>query len=92
MNKNQLDHLMKWLLIVLILVLISFFFSEFNWAIVLIFSLLFLGALVLRFFHRYPSKEEPLILDISSGVLGLMGSAFLYFSQNKSSWILIGIL
>lgn len=78
LTKNQIEHLVLWGFGILIIEIISFFFAAFAWLVFLLFGLAFFVALVLRMFKKYQGKYEPLWVDLSSGILALVGAFLCY--------------
>ena len=73
LTRNQKDHLLQWAIIIAVVEVIVIAFPTFAWGIFLVGGIAFLVGFVLRMFHAYPGKEEPLLVDLLSGVLALAG-------------------
>jgi hypothetical protein len=72
-TRNQKDHLLQWVIITAIVELVLIAFPGLAWGIFLVGGVAFLVGFVLRTFHGYPGKDEPLLLDLLSGVPALAG-------------------
>jgi len=72
-TRNQKDHLVQWVIIIAIVELILLAFPVLACAMFLIGGAAFLVGFVLRMFNAYPGKDEPLLLDVLSGLLALAG-------------------
>jgi hypothetical protein len=73
LTRNQKDHLIQWVIIIAIVELIVIAFPTFAWGIFFVGGIAFLAGFVLRAAHAYPGKDEPLLLDLFSGMLALAG-------------------
>ena len=73
MNKNQAYHLLQWSIYVLIIVIILLFIpARYVWILLALIGAAFTGAFILRFIKKYPGKDEPLHVDLLSGVISIL--------------------
>lgn len=92
LSRNQRDHLVQWLIIILIVEVFLFFFPLLAWGVFLISGMAFLIGFVLRALGIYPGKYEPLILDLLSGVLALLGAVGCLAARTSALTISLRIL
>jgi len=74
LTQNQKSHLLQWLVMILILESLLILFPLLAWRIFLACGAAFLFGFVLRLLNVYPGKHEPLILDLLSGILAVVGA------------------
>jgi hypothetical protein len=72
LSRIRRNHLLKWLVIILVVEVLLFFFPFLAWKAFLALGVAFLMGFLLRVLGSYPGKYEPPILDLLSGALALI--------------------
>jgi len=78
LTKNQRSYIIHWLILLIIAEILMLIFNEYLSLIYLVIACLFLVGFCLRLLKFYPGKEEPLILDSSAVIIGIL---FAYISN-----------
>ncbi len=72
MNRNQANHLMQWLIYIIFAIIVLIFIPvESAWIFLLAVGAAFIVAYILRLVKKYPGKEEPLYIDLLSGIISI---------------------
>lgn len=83
LSRIQRNHLLKWLIIIMIMEAFLLFFPPLAWKALLALGVAFLIGLLLRFLGVYPGKYEPLVLDLLSGALAIMCGIGCFAARNS---------
>jgi fatty acid desaturase len=92
LTPNQIDHLIQWLIQILLVILILFFVPIPSWIIFILISSGFLVAVILRSFNFYPGKDEPLKVDISSALIAFFTAVISFFLVKYPLFLIISKL
>jgi hypothetical protein len=82
LNKNQIVHFLLWLIFIFFIELLLFLLPVREWIILVITGTAFIAAFILRLSKHYPGKEEPLIVDLLSGLIGFIMILPFIFADN----------
>lgn len=77
MKRNQKDHLLQWLIIVMIIELFLFLIPIKLWLGFVLIGIAFMGGFLLRLFKIYPGEREPLVVDFSTALIAFLASYFI---------------
>ena len=92
LSRIQRNHLLKWLVIILAVEVLLFFFPFLAWKAFLTLGIAFWVGFLLRVLGVYPGKYEPLILDLLSGALALIGGVWCFVAGKTDVIVRLFIL
>lgn len=85
LTRNQWEHLLVWAITILPIEILLLIFPQYAWILFGLGGGTFIGGFIFRILKIYPGKSEPLIIDLLTGLLGLIASILF------APWELIGI-
>ncbi len=76
---NQRDHLIQWLMVIVVMAAAIFFVPVWLWLKTAVIGLAFFIGFLLRAFKAYPGAHEPLAIDIATaGIAFIFTALFIY--------------
>jgi len=93
LTKNQKGNLIHWALIFAPIEVITLLFHKITCFLMIMIGIAFFIGFFLRLIGKYPGKHEPLILDISSGTIAVVGGlSYLFFTPGMLAIFFRGML